>query len=126
MNWKLLRPIIAASLLASTLGVGLASAQGGTAPPPAFAACATCHATRPGVRMMGPDLVGIAGKPAAAKPGFAYSTALKQAKIVWSDAALDRWLQQPAKMVPGTKMFYPGMADPANRAKVIAYLKTLH
>ena len=63
--------------------------------------------------------------PAAARPGFVYSTALKQSKIVWTDAALDRWIQQPAKMVPGNKMFYPGMADPANRATVIASLKTL-
>lgn len=29
------------------------------------------------------------------------------------------------KMVPGTKMAYAGMSDPAKRAEIIAYMKTL-
>jgi cytochrome c2 len=29
-------------------------------------------------------------------------------------------------MVPGTRMAYPGIADPAQRKAVITYLKSLH
>ena len=29
------------------------------------------------------------------------------------------------KLVPGTKMPYAGVSDPAKRAEIIAYLKTL-
>ena len=122
---KLIFPLAAAGSLCAAFLPVLAAAQPGSAPPPAFAVCATCHATKPGVRLMGPDLVGVAGRPAATKPGFAYSPALRNAKLRWTDQALDTWLQQPSRMVPGTKMFYSGMADPASRAKVIAYLKTL-
>ncbi len=38
---------------------------------------------------------------------------------------LDKWLEKPEKLIPGTKMVYFGMADPAKRQEVIAYLKTL-
>ena len=122
-------------MIASLTGVlgtamlGSAFAQTGPrapAAPPAFAQCAVCHATTAGApRKIGPTLAGVAGKPAATRPGFAYSAALKGSKIVWTDAKLDQFLQGPARMVPGTKMTAAGIGNAATRAQIIAYLKSL-
>jgi cytochrome c len=38
---------------------------------------------------------------------------------------LNSWLTNPSAMVPGTKMAFAGLPNPALRADVIAYLKTL-
>ena len=51
--------------------------------------------------------------------------ALKNAKLKWDDATLDKWIAAPMAMVPGTMMSFPGLKDPAKRAEIIAYLKTL-
>ena len=94
--------------------------------PPSFAQCAVCHATTAAApKKLGPTLAGVAGKPAATRPGFAYSPALKGSKIVWTDAKLDAFLTKPSQVVPGTKMAFAGMRDAAARAQVIAYMKTL-
>ncbi|MBB5687752.1 c-type cytochrome [Sphingobium boeckii] len=104
----------------------IAPAQAQSTAPPAFGQCATCHAIKAGgAKKLGPELSNLAGKPAAAKPGFVYSKALKAAKIVWTDAKLDAYLAQPSKTVPGTSMVYGGMRDPKARAAIIAYLKSL-
>lgn len=54
----------------------------------------------------GPHLVGLIGAKAGANPNFGnYPEALKQAGdggLVWSEATLDAWLTNPAKLVPGT------------------------
>ena len=47
---------------------------------------------------------------------------LKNAKIVWTEDNLDKWLASPQHLVPGTKMFY-AVADPKDRADLIAFLK---
>ena len=101
-----------------------APASAGT-PPPAFATCRACHAVAPGPSLIGPSLFGVYGRKAGAVPGFAYSDAFKKLKLSWDDATLDKWLTNPMTMAPGTRMAYPGIADPAQRKAVIAYLKTL-
>lgn len=96
------------------------------AAPAVFAQCAVCHSVAKGGKAgVGPNLWGTAGTPAAQKPGFAYSPALKSAGLVWDDATLDKWLQKPMALVPGTRMTFAGLPDAAKRAEVIAYLKTL-
>ncbi len=87
--------------------------------------CRACHAVEPGRHGIGPSLAGIYGTKAGEIPGYMVSEALKSSGVVWNDAALDKWLQGPSKMVPGTKMVYAGMPDAAKRAEVIAYLKAL-
>jgi cytochrome c len=42
---------------------------------------------------------------------------------VWSEKALERFLADPGKTVPGTTMTYAGVSDPADRSNLIAYLK---
>jgi len=112
-------------LPALPLALAMAAPASAGTPPPAFATCRACHATVPGQSLLGPTLHGVVGRKAAAVPGFAYSAAFKALKVTWNDATLDTWLANPVKMVPGTRMAYPGIADPAQRKAVIAYLKTL-
>jgi cytochrome c len=94
------------------------------APPPAFATCRSCHSTEPGRNGVGPSVRGIVGSKAGDVAGYAFSPALKKSGVVWTRATLDRWLQGPMKMVPGTKMVLP-VADPARRKAIIDYLATL-
>lgn len=115
----------AASGAASGAAVAQASAAAAGETPAAFGQCKVCHTTEPGKHLIGPSLSGIHGRPAAAAPGYPYSTALKQAGLTWDDATLDRFLEAPMKTVPGTKMAYAGIKDAAKRREVIDYLKTL-
>lgn len=92
---------------------------------PAFAPCAACHSIKLGENRLGPTLSGVVGRKKASVPGFAYSPAMKAQKGVWTDAALDAFLANPRAAVPGTRMMYPGMPDPAQRARLLNYLKTL-
>ena len=56
-------------------------------------------------------------------PGFAYSAALRASGIVWTEEALDRFIANPTKTVPGTTMGYAGVKDDAERRDLIAYLR---
>jgi cytochrome c len=83
--------------------------------------CKMCH----GGSAMGPSLAGVAGGPIAAKPGFAYTPALKaKADQTWTDENLAAYLEAPSAFAPGTKMFVTVPAEDARKA-LIAYLKTL-
>jgi cytochrome c len=105
------------------LAVTATPALAQTATPPAFAACKACHTVDKGGRNgIGPNLNGVVGRPAASVPGFNYSNAMKASKLRWDEATLDQYLAAPTKKVPGTRMPI-GMADPAKRAAIIAFLK---
>lgn len=128
MNRMTIAKVSLAGLAAATMlgSVFAQAAPGAAAAPAAFAQCAVCHATTATApKKLGPTLAGVAGKPAATRPGYAYSAALKGAKIVWTDAKLDAFLTKPSQVVPGTKMASAGISNAAIRAQVIAYLKTL-
>ena len=104
---------------ATATGPSLASA------PAAYGQCAACHSLQPGKMGIGPSLFGIYGTKAGDIPGYNFSPALKNSGLTWDDATLDTWMAGPMKMVPGTKMTYGGMSDPAKRQELIAFLKTL-
>ncbi|AKH42756.1 cytochrome c [Altererythrobacter atlanticus] len=104
---------------------GAASPSGAAQQPPAFAACAACHATEAGKSSYGPNLSGVAGRQAGSLPGYDYSDALKASGLTWDEHSLDKWLTSPKAAVPGTKMPFPGIADPAKRKQVVDYLLTL-
>ena len=84
------------------------------------AKCGACHSL--GASRIGPKHRGVFGRKSASVPGFHYSAALKKLKVVWNAQTLDRWLQNPAAMAPGTAMGYR-LTVPQERADVIAYLK---
>jgi cytochrome c len=56
-------------------------------------------------------------------PKYAYSAAMKKYGAIWDEQTLDRFLENPLKTVPGTKMGYAGIKDAQERADLIAYLK---
>ena len=72
---------------------------------------------------IGPSLHGVVGRAAGSIAGFTYSSANKTSGITWSEAKLFQYLENPQRVVPGTKMSFPGWSDPQKRADVIAYLK---
>ena len=96
-----------------------------SARPVSFALCTMCHSDVAGKNGLGPSLFGVVGRTAGSVPGYSYSPALKAAGLTWDEATLDRYIAKPRDIVPGTKMSYAGLNDPAKRAEIIAYLATL-
>lgn len=85
--------------------------------------CKACHTIgKGGVNMVGPNLFDVFGKPAASVERYSYSQALQEADFVWTPRALDAWLAQPARFLPGNRMSFPGVSHASDRADVIAYL----
>jgi cytochrome c len=86
-----------------------------------YQSCSGCHSIDE--NDVGPKHRGVVGRRAASVPGYAYSAALKRSNLTWNQAALDRWLTNPQKLVPGAKMYF-SVANAQNRADIIAYLAT--
>lgn len=86
-----------------------------------FTACKTCHAIDK--NLIGPMLKGVVGRKAGTIADFTYSPAMKNSGLTWTAQELFQFLEKPQAVVPGTRMTYPGLADPQKRADVIAYLK---
>lgn len=115
-------PVVASWLVASAASAAGDPEQGARV----FKACVPCHSTVTGHQMTGPSLANVWEHKAGTVPGFTrYSSALEKSGITWNEAALDRWLANPAALVPGTAMSFPGLHDAKARADVIAYLKAL-
>lgn len=90
-----------------------------------FKKCAACHTdSNGGPDGIGPNLWGVVGRAEAAKPGFAYSDALKSHGGKWDFASLNAWLTSPRAYANGTKMTFAGLSKPEDRANVIVYLNT--
>jgi len=105
-------------------GVAFASLTGDAAAgKTAFAQCASCHAVESGKNLVGPSLAGIVGAAAGKVEGFNYSPANASLDLTWTEEQLYVFLEDPRRVMPGTKMVYPGQADAQKRADLIAYLK---
>ncbi len=89
-----------------------------------FRKCVACHSIEPGVTKLGPSLADVFGRKAGTLTGFRYSPAMAQSNLTWDAATLDTYLTHPADLVPGTRMTYGGLSQPADRAAVIEYLKS--
>lgn len=83
--------------------------------------CEGCHSIERD--RIGPRHQGIVGRKAASIPGFAYSAAMKNSGLTWDEATLDRFLQGPTRLVPGTRMGFAGVPDERDRDDLIAHLK---
>jgi cytochrome c len=114
--------LIVAGMLSSQAFAAGDAAKGKTV----FARCAVCHnVEKDGGNGVGPNLFGIAGRKSATIDGFAYSGPMKAANITWTDDNLGKWVAGPAKMIPGTKMAFGGIAQKSQVADVVAYLDSL-
>ena len=85
--------------------------------------CRACHSLEEGGNnMVGPALYGMFGKPAGRVADFGYSEALQSAAFIWTPRALDAWLAQPARFLPGNRMTFAGVMNEDDRNDLIAYL----
>ncbi len=87
--------------------------------------CSVCHALeRDGGRRAGPTLDGLFGRRAGSVADYAYSAALKDSGITWTEATVDELFDLgPDHVTPGSKMPMQRIAAPEDRADLIAFLK---
>jgi cytochrome c len=89
-----------------------------------FTQCSACHAVGEGAQnSVGPVLNGVVGRPAGTYPSYRYSSAMRKSGLTWDEPTLTQYLKAPEKLVPGSKMVFPGVANDADLANLIAYLK---
>lgn len=89
-----------------------------------FLQCKSCHVVEPGQNRIGPSLAGIIGREAGTVEGFSYTDANKNSGITWTKEKMFQYLENPMRVVPGTKMAFAGLKDAQARADVIAYLES--
>lgn len=89
--------------------------------------CASCHSFTEGGRAgVGPNLWGIVNKSHAQMAGFNYSAANRAlADKPWDYEALNAFIAAPNRAMVGTRMAYAGLANTAQRADLISYLRSL-
>ena len=87
--------------------------------------CSICHSLGPsGQRRAGPTLHRLFGRRAGTVPDYRYSDSLDGSPIVWNDETIDALFDLgPDHYVPGSKMPMQRIADPDDRADLIAYLR---
>ena len=89
-----------------------------------FNKCKTCHFVDKEKNKVGPHLVGIIGRKAAAVEDFKYSDAMKASGIVWTDEEILAYIEKPKEFLPENKMVFPGLKKEKDRLAVLAYIKS--
>jgi cytochrome c len=85
--------------------------------------CRACHSfDREGPNMIGPALYGFFGSEVGSQSGFEYSAVMRNADFVWTPEALNAWLAQPRRFLPGNRMTFAGVRQQSDRDDLIAYL----
>lgn len=89
------------------------------------AICKSCHTFEEGgANGTGPNLWDIVGKDVASKPGFNYSSALKEFGGKWTYERLDKYIENSQAYVPGTAMVQR-FGKSSQRAEVLVFLSSL-
>ncbi|GGB83284.1 hypothetical protein GCM10011352_06410 [Marinobacterium zhoushanense] len=90
-----------------------------------FHKCEACHTIDSAKNGFGPDLHGVVGRKAGTVPRFAYSDALKNSGLTWTEDNLRQWVVDNEGLVPGTRMRHVSVSDPVEQDYLIAFLKSL-
>jgi S-disulfanyl-L-cysteine oxidoreductase SoxD len=89
-----------------------------------FRRCQACHTVEEGgAQRLGPNLWGIIGQEAGARPGFTYSPAMAGSELVWTPKTLKEFLHDPRGFLPGNRMAFPGLRDQSELDDIVAFLK---
>ncbi|MES2713255.1 MAG: c-type cytochrome, partial [Pseudomonadota bacterium] len=93
--------------------------------PPAFRACAACHALTPGgPPMAGPTLAGVLGRRMGTVPGYRYSERLTQGDITWTrETIADLFTRGPETVLPGTRMPEQVVSNAEDLTALLDYLE---
>ena len=84
--------------------------------------CGACHSI--GCNRNGPKLEGVIGRKAGSVADFKYySSELKGSGIVWSDKAIEEYIADPSKMVPGTSMTFGQVVSASERQGIVAHVR---
>ena len=89
--------------------------------------CLQCHTfDKGGANKIGPNLFGVMEENIASIANYQFSAALAAHKSEkWDPNKLNVWLFKPQEFAKGTKMAFPGLPKPQDRADVVAYLESL-
>jgi cytochrome c len=132
------RIAVALALLATTPALAAGDAENGAK---IFRKCQACHKIGEGAANgVGPALTGIVGRKSGTAEGYGYSASNKNAGelgLVWTEETLEKYLPDPSAFLKefltakGKPELFTGnskmpfkLADAAERADIIAYLKT--
>ena len=91
-----------------------------------MSACVRCHQVGPSARAgFGPQLNGIVGRRAGSTTDHRYSSAMKNARFVWTEQSLAAFIRDPQGTVPGTTMRFFGLGYSDRKVTdLVAYLRT--
>ena len=118
--------LLAVALLAvlPAVSVWSADAERGQA---LYRQCKRCHQVGVGAEhRIGPHLNDVFGRAAGSLADYRYSRAMTAAGsggLVWTQSTLDAFLSDPPALVPRSRMSFAGMAEPDDRADLLAWLR---
>lgn len=119
-----LAALLVAVAASSARAADIGDAEAGAA---LFEECSGCHQVGPDAENgIGPHLNMLFGRKAAGLDGFPYSESLERAGVngvEWHADTLSAYIEDPATFASGTRMSYPGLEDPQDRADLLAYLR---
>lgn len=86
--------------------------------------CAGCHGAGdvPGGEI-GPNLAGVFGHKAGSRPGYSYSAAMAASPQMWNAMALELFISDPIRYLPGTNMSAPPLSDHQVVRDLVAFIE---